>query len=162
VFCNIGDDFLIIPCHMRAERDDPAALDNRIAPMYNGEMTAGVQSVEKSRPGPRGIGFLIDAGIVILLGLSQVFLGVFIIPRFSAIFREMHGNYPLPAWTVVVLHYRWALVVMGCVCSLAAVFVVQRRAPTLYLIAILVLQLVQIAFITIALFQPLIVDIKAQ
>ena len=124
-------------------------------------MTADVQTLERRAPDRRRVGVIVALGFVILLCLVQLYISAMVIPRFADIFRDMLGGRPLPTATATVLNFRWALVGVACGLLLAASFVVQRRASLRYLFAILVMLLLQIAFITIVLFLPLIGDIQA-
>ena len=124
-------------------------------------MTADVQILERRAPDRRRVGVIVALGFVILLCLVQLYISAMVIPRFADIFRDMLGGRPLPTATATVLNFRWALVGVACGLLLAASFVVQRRASLRYLFAILAMLLLQIAFITIVLFLPLIGDIQA-
>lgn len=98
---------------------------------------------------------MVALGFIILLSFAQLFMSAMVIPRFAEIFRDMLGNRPLPALTAAVIHFRWVLAGVAVVASLAAAFVVRRRASPRYLYAILALLLFQNAFVTLVLFLPL-------
>ena len=54
-------------------------------------------------------------GSVILLSLVYIWMSVWIIPRFTAIFRDMLGNRPPPILAAIVINSRWVLVILDCV-----------------------------------------------
>jgi hypothetical protein len=93
---------------------------------------------------------------VILLNLVCLWMSVWIIPRFEAIFRDMLDGQPLPPLTVFVLNSRWVLVVFDCICSLTASFFLRSRVASAYLFAILFILVGQVLVTVIALFLPLI------
>jgi len=90
-----------------------------------------------------------------MFSLVQLFLALFVVPRFAAIFQDMLGNRPLPSSTSIVIDYRWLFAVLACVWLLVALFVVRQRVSGLYPSAIMVVMLFQIFFTVIALFIPL-------
>ena len=92
---------------------------------------------------------------VILFSLVQLYIAVFLAPRFTEIFWDMLGNQPLPSSTAIVLHFRWVFVGLACFWPLVASFLVQRRASPHYLVLILALLVFSIGFTSIALFLPL-------
>ena len=117
-------------------------------------MTTNVQSQEERYSDRSRMTALIAMGLVVLLSLIQVFIAAFVIPRFSAGYREL-GYEPLPPSTALVLRFRWLLLGFAFVWPLVASFVVLRRASLLYLFVILVLLILPISFTTIALFLPI-------
>jgi type II secretory pathway component PulF len=124
-------------------------------------MTVDAQTLERPAPDQRRVRVIVALGFVVLLSVVQLYISAMVIPRFADIFQDMLGGRPLPTATATVLNFRWALVGVACGLSLAASFVVQRRASLRYLFAILAILLLQIAFVTVVLFLPLVGDIQA-
>ena len=96
---------------------------------------------------------IISVAVLVLVNLYVI---VFLIPRFSEIFHDMIGNRPLPAFTSAVVYCRWMLAAFDCVCMLTAIFGVLKRMSPRYVYALLVLLFTQIPFTVFALFLPLI------
>ena len=92
---------------------------------------------------------------VAVLVLVNLFVLVFLVPRFTAIFHDMIGNRPLPVFTAVVIHCRWMLSTFDGVCMLIAIFGVLQRLSPRYGYALLVFLFAQIPFTVFALFLPL-------
>lgn len=100
-------------------------------------MTTDIQTLERHAPDQRSVGVIIALGFVILLSLVQLYISVMVIPRFANIFQDMLDARPLPTLTATVLAFRWVLMGVAGVSSLAASIVVQRRASPRYLFAVL-------------------------
>jgi len=118
-------------------------------------MTTISQSRESNSPNRRIAIAIAVAGCVFVLTLSQLYLTVAVIPRFSSIFHDLFEGQPLPAVTVLALNCRWLLLGLSGVWAISVAFVVRRKASMRYLYAILALQVAQIGFTMLALFIPL-------
>jgi type II secretory pathway component PulF len=96
---------------------------------------------------------------IVFFSLFQIYLALSVVPRFAGIYRDMLGNHPLPSATIFVLHDPWVLVGLALLCLLAASLLAASNISRGWLIAILVLLLLQIAVTLIALFMPMFGDI---
>ena len=102
------------------------------------------------------------AWVVVIVSIPNLWVALFVIPRFAAIYRDMLPNKPLGSLTAAVLQSRWGLAALACLWPLAALLVSRRYAAAKVSGALLGLTVAQICFTTVALFLPLIVLIQAQ
>ena len=117
--------------------------------------TSPVASEEQLSSNQRRTGTFILFGLIVLFSLAEFFVGVFLIPRFAVIYRDLLSNRPLPSATAVVLHFRWVLVGFAFIWPIAEFILVQKRALRRFLVCILVILILSITFTTIALFLPI-------
>jgi type II secretory pathway component PulF len=94
-----------------------------------------------------------NVATVVTFSLALLYIGLFLVPEFAGIFRDMAN--PLPIMTTIVIRSRWVLVGVAGLCSLAAFFVGWRRESRGYLYALGAVLLLLITLTIIALFIPL-------
>jgi len=93
--------------------------------------------------------------LVILTGVIQICVSVYVLPRFSDMFADILGDRPFPRATAIMFKCRWAMAVVTLILSAIAVSVVQRQASVRYLSAFLSLLFLQIGLTIFALILPL-------
>ena len=93
---------------------------------------------------------------LIVAALINLYLPLFIIPRFAEIFRDMLGDRPLPAVTTLVVDGKWAFVALACVWLAVAICAVRNRRVQRHVVATCGMIVLQVLFILFALMVPLI------
>lgn len=117
-------------------------------------MMTDVPSVERDSPAPRGRP-IFAAGFVILLSVVLLYIVLSLVPRSSVVFQDVDPGQPLPSLTATVIQYRWVFASFAYLGPLVAFFALLYRTSSRFLVAMLVLLLLQIAVTTIAFFLPI-------
>jgi len=94
----------------------------------------------------------VTAAIMVIAGsLVQIFVAVFIAPKFAATFEDVGGGQPLPWFTKVVLSDRWMFVGLAGALPFAALFLVRCKASPVYLFALVAALVLAIGLTTVGL-----------
>lgn len=117
-------------------------------------LVAGDTSMEQHRGFIR---FLVW-GIAVVSTL-QLFLWLFVVPRFEVIFKDMLGGHQLPILTAGVISARWVFTALAGLGPLGAWWIARHvrssQIVAIALASILMVAMVQIPLTVIALFMPL-------
>ena len=108
------------------------------------------------------VGRWILTGIIVIVSISQLFVALWLIPRFAAIYRDMYPGKPIGSMTALVLQDRWILVALACLCPTTALVLARRYRSDWLLVAVLGFIAAQLFVTIITLFLPLIVTIQAR
>lgn len=95
----------------------------------------------------------------------QLFLWLFVVPRFELIFKDMLGGHQLPIFTAGVISARWVIVALAGLGPFGAWWIARHvrssQIVAIALASILMVAMVQIPLTVIALFMPLMPIVKS-
>jgi len=98
----------------------------------------------------------IAVSALIVAGVVNLSLTVFMIPRFAGIFHDMFEDPPLPVVTTLMLNHQWVSVAPSCVWLAAALCAIRNRRAQRHIVAIGVVMGLHAIFTSWALAGPLI------
>ena len=94
--------------------------------------------------------------LLIMAALINLYLPLFLVPRFAGIFHDMLGDRPLPAVTALVVNGQWVFVALACVWLVVAICGVRNRRVQRHVVATCGMIGLQTFFTALALFVTLI------
>jgi type II secretory pathway component PulF len=96
--------------------------------------------------------------LFLLFASFNVFVAVFIIPRFEQIFQDALPGQPLPKLTQLIIFDRFSLTAFASILLVLGIFSVRRKQDNWCAFLLFVMS-VQIGITIVALFMPMVVDI---